>query len=235
MPGPFFLWQLFWPVLLDDAVTLLTFSCGRFEQIDAVLVSSLVSGLLVAPFYLRQKKAGSTAVKRSDVFWMILLAASFCLFFNVLLWLLGLTGTRPESQSGAAEGILSWKAALTLALAAPLEEELIFRGMTYRCLRTVSGFWPSALGCALLFGLMHGAAAQGIYAGFLGVLLAAVYERFSCLAAPVLLHGTANLTALLLTSVTALHPGWISPGTAAFLLVGSAAGMGWGLFRIYWK
>ena len=151
------------------------------------------------------------------------------------LWLLGLTGTRPESQSGAAEGILSWKAALTLALAAPLEEELIFRGMTYRCLRTVSGFWPSALGCALLFGLMHGAAAQGIYAGFLGVLLAAVYERFSCLAAPVLLHGSANLTALFLTSVTALHPGWISPETAAFLLVGSAAGMGWGLFRIYWE
>ena len=78
----------------------------------------------------------------------------------------------------------------------PVCEEFVFRGIIYMRMRQYSGVNMSIVFSALIFGLMHGNLIQGIYAFLLGVLLAYTFEKYGSLAAPVIIHICANLTAL---------------------------------------
>lgn len=91
-----------------------------------------------------------------------------------------------------------WLSCAVMVLAAPLSEELFFRGLLYRRLRDKLSFTVSAFCSAALFGLYHGNAAQGIYGFLAGLWLAFVMEQSQSMAAPFLVHMSANLTAILL-------------------------------------
>lgn len=85
----------------------------------------------------------------------------------------------------------------------PLAEELVFRGLGFRNLRRELDWLPAAVFTSVLFALYHGNWIQGIYAFLMGLLLALVYEAYGNLTAPWLFHASANLTAILLTSISA--------------------------------
>jgi membrane protease YdiL (CAAX protease family) len=81
-------------------------------------------------------------------------------------------------------------------VAAPLWEELCFRGLLFRSLHELSGqrAWSSVCVSAALFALMHeGALLPPIFA--LGVISATLYLRTRTLIAPMLVHLLHNMTA----------------------------------------
>lgn len=88
---------------------------------------------------------------------------------------------------------------IAASIAAPIVEELLFRGLIYKRLRHhLSATWCILIS-ASVFGLIHGNIVQFVYAFLVGTLLAYVYERFKTIWAPILMHGMANLSAIFIT------------------------------------
>ena len=81
---------------------------------------------------------------------------------------------------------------ISVGILAPAAEELAFRGLVYRRVRDYMDVKWAITISSLLFGLYHGNVVQFIYAALLGVALAAVYERYKTLWAPVLAHMAVN-------------------------------------------
>ena len=90
---------------------------------------------------------------------------------------------------------------LTMAIVAPLVEEIVFRGLAYRRMKRYTRPWIAAIISALLFGLYHMNVVQGVYAFFLGLLLIVVYEKFKSLWAPILFHAAANMFSIFLSEI----------------------------------
>ena len=106
-----------------------------------------------------------------------------------------------NSASQGAVALFSgflWQQFLLMGFAAPLSEELLFRGILFERLRVLLPFPWAALGSAAFFGLVHGNWAQGMYAALMGLVLAWLYEKKGRLREPVLFHSAANLTSLLM-------------------------------------
>lgn len=94
-----------------------------------------------------------------------------------------------------------WVQVLSLAVAAPLMEEFLFRGLIFKRMRAYLKPVPSILISAFVFGLMHGNAVQFVYAFILGIFMAYVYEKFKTIWASVVFHAGANLISLVVTMI----------------------------------
>ncbi len=70
----------------------------------------------------------------------------------------------------------------------PVNEELIFRGITMRLARQSLPFWAANILQAILFGILHGNWLQGCYAGALGLLLGFVCEKGGSILYSILMH-----------------------------------------------
>ncbi len=81
---------------------------------------------------------------------------------------------------------------ISLGILAPIAEEFVFRGLVYRRIRDYVNVKWAIIITSLLFGLYHGNMVQFIFATLLGVALAAVYERYKTLWAPILAHMAVN-------------------------------------------
>lgn len=90
---------------------------------------------------------------------------------------------------------------LSTCICAPLVEESLFRGLLYKRMRTRLKMIPSILISAAIFGIIHGNLVQFIYAFFIGVILAFVYEKFKTIWAPIILHAGANLLSVIYTMI----------------------------------
>jgi len=77
-------------------------------------------------------------------------------------------------------------------LAAPVTEELVFRGCLYGIGRKFWGCYPAMFSTSLLFALIHGhlPSLPGLF--ILAVALVLVYERTGSLWAPILMHAVFN-------------------------------------------
>jgi hypothetical protein len=87
-------------------------------------------------------------------------------------------------------------ALLVTAVAAPLCEEVFFRGMLFRLLRRRFWFWAAVLLSAMAFGLAHASptvsfALLPVFI-YMGIVLALVYAWTGSLTNAVLLHGLNN-------------------------------------------
>jgi membrane protease YdiL (CAAX protease family) len=93
-------------------------------------------------------------------------------------------------------------ALLVTAVAAPICEEVFFRGMLLRLLRTRVPLWAAVLLSAIAFGLAH--ASPAVSAAllptfmYMGTVLAVVYVRTGFLTNTILLHGLSNAIATVL-------------------------------------
>ncbi len=78
----------------------------------------------------------------------------------------------------------------------PAAEEIVFRGLCFGRLRSFLGFVPACLASAFFFGVYHGNLVQGIYAFFMGLVLAYIRERFRSVSAAAAAHMLINLCVL---------------------------------------
>jgi membrane protease YdiL (CAAX protease family) len=81
---------------------------------------------------------------------------------------------------------------LIAVVAAPLTEELIFRGCLYGILRQIGGKFVAIAVSSLLFALIHGHAPSLAGLMILSVGLSLLYEKTGSLWAPILLHAAFN-------------------------------------------
>ena len=86
---------------------------------------------------------------------------------------------------------------LSLVVFVPITEELIYRGIMYQQLSCCFSNRISAIFTSVLFGLFHFNLVQGIYAFILSFLLINILNNCRSLKGCILLHATANGTALL--------------------------------------
>jgi uncharacterized protein len=90
-------------------------------------------------------------------------------------------------------------ALLVTAVAAPICEEVFFRGMLFRLLRTRVPLWAAVLLSAMAFGLAHAspAVSPALLPTFIymGIVLAVLYVRTGWLTNTILLHAASNAIA----------------------------------------
>ena len=100
-------------------------------------------------------------------------------------------------------------ALLVTAVAAPICEEIFFRGMLFRLLRTRVPLWAAVLFSAIAFGLAHASPAVSLALlptfMFMGIVLAVVYTRTGWLTNSILLHGLSNAIATVVAFNVALR------------------------------
>ncbi len=99
---------------------------------------------------------------------------------------------------------------LRAVILAPLCEELIFRGLTFKRMREDANFLASAVISSAIFALYHMNVPQGIFAFLFGMLLCLLYDMFGNLWVPIIVHASANILSIILTYTKAGYPAlWI--------------------------
>lgn len=101
----------------------------------------------------------------------------------------------PESIVSSYEETYSFMGAgnfaaefLSVAIFAPIVEELIFRGLCYGYFKKAMPKWLALLLSSAIFGAVHGNLLSFVFTGVIGLVLALFYEKTGSIAVPVLLH-----------------------------------------------
>ena len=171
---------------------------GLFANLIEKMACIVIMGIL---FYQDSKQIRweGEALSLVSVVLLLLIGAAACIGVNVLFDLIGLKTLRAEDAQTVAQALYSdtvWLQILVVGIAAPIAEELLFRGILYRRMRTWLGVGPSAVAALVIFAVAHGNLLQALYALLLGAILIWAYEHFAKLLAPILIHIAANLVSI---------------------------------------
>ena len=93
-----------------------------------------------------------------------------------------------ESANPVVLGLMAFAA----VIAAPLCEEIVFRGYFYPVMKKFAGAWPAAICSALVFGSAHGSLTALLPLVIFGGVLVFVYEKTGSLWAPIAVHFCFN-------------------------------------------
>ncbi|BAY32696.1 hypothetical protein NIES2107_45860 [Nostoc carneum NIES-2107] len=209
--GFFLMGQVFVPLILS----LLPFSLSggdvRFQAFSVLLRYIIVASGALAVLYLSIKRFFPLPEYwfrfnlRSN--WFLWGLGGYCAalpivvvvsLINQQLWQ-GQGGSNPllqlalESQDTVALGIFF----ITAAIAAPVFEEILFRGFLLPSLTRYLPVWGSILLSSLLFAAAHLSLSEILPLTALGIVLGVVYTRSRNLLAPMLLHSLWNSGTLL--------------------------------------
>lgn len=101
-------------------------------------------------------------------------------------------GAATETQKASVLG-LSWVGIILMLVAAPMVEEVFYRGCLYGSLRNRFSMLPSMALSSLVFALIHGYAFNFFQVLIIGLFCAHIYERRRSLVAPIFFHFLWNL------------------------------------------
>lgn len=90
---------------------------------------------------------------------------------------------------------------LSVAILAPLWEEIVFRAGLFRLLHNRLSFWVAAMLSGAIFAAVHASLPQLAALFVLGVMLAYVYQKSGSLLAVIFLHGFFNLNTIVVISL----------------------------------
>ncbi len=132
---------------------------------------------------------------------LVLFSISSCIALNYWITISGLMKIF-QGFDKVAQTIYTGKLLeefLAVVLAAPLVEELIFRGLAYQGFQRLWKKQTAMVASALFFGIYHRNIVQGLYAFFIGLLLVYVFEWFGTIRAAILFHIAANAASVVMT------------------------------------
>ena len=156
-------------------------------------------------FFLRKKepdiidniKAGFRSVKK-PVFYIIIVIGGYILQFIVTHIIRLLTSLLPDFMSGYNSEVGSVLTLLSVALIAPIAEELLFRGLTQKYAERAIGALPAIFFQAALFGIYHMNIVQGIYAFIFGIIFGFIARKTKSVFPGIVLHIIFNISAYLI-------------------------------------
>jgi membrane protease YdiL (CAAX protease family) len=166
------------------------------QELSFLLVPFALAASKGATVLESMRRLGLVAFRRLDALkWMGAAIGIYLVFVMVYVALVG----EPEQDNFADDLGPLWIQILLIAIAAPICEEVCFRGMLFGGLRERMPGVVAALVSGLVFGALH--ATTGVTAVpplmILGVLLALLYERTGSIVPGILLHMLNNSIALL--------------------------------------
>lgn len=224
--------NLFYPLILYDcAVAVCRCFLASYSELYAQAAAATVTAEILGLFYRRSVSGTGKAQKKPTknrysavrlTVYLILEGISSCIFLNLLM---EMTGFLQWFSGYESVSEILFEPPLRIQLIAmgfliPAAEELIFRGFAFRALRETYSFFAAAVISSLIFGIYHGNVAQAVYAFGMAFLLAWCYERCGTILAPLVVHGAANITAILgERGAGEAAPGILSAGREAALLI----------------
>jgi uncharacterized protein len=151
---------------------------------------------------------------------------TFILFSGIWLTALGETDTQdnlPDDLGADKSTIAMLAVVFVVTIAAPIAEELLFRGYFFTALRNWRGLWPAALITGLVFGSIHAVSSPAAFLvplALFGVVLCLLYDRTRSLYPCIALHCVNNSIAL----GASMDWSWQIPITlaAALAVIGTA-------------
>lgn len=190
---------------------------GTISGQDAILLSAGLGALeavgLIGSIYLfglrrRHLTWAAVGIRPLSKRWLlyaialgVIVIPASGLIAGIIQTALGQPLNNPQLPFLAPNGF-SWFGAISMFLlggiAAPIGEELFFRGIFYQWLRDRWGMWTGIIVSGLIFGALHGEVSVAGAAAVLGMLLAWVYEHSQSLWAPVLIHVINNSAKIIL-------------------------------------
>jgi membrane protease YdiL (CAAX protease family) len=152
--------------------------------------------------------------------WLIAVWVGFLLFSGIWASALGVTENDDLPQElGADESTAALVGvAVLVCVAAPIAEELFFRGFCFTALRRWIGVAGGAIATGVIFGLIHAGSADAVFLvplAFFGAALCLLYHRTGSLLPCITLHAFNNSLAL------GVSQSW-SVGATAALMLGAA-------------
>ncbi len=172
-----------------------------------LFVAAAISGIFLWRIFRKDEQARQHTTKIVNVFYGkdLLLICGAGIFASAglakavgLLPIDNIIGSYEQVNLGFMSNPMVFQI-LSLCFAAPMIEELIYRGIIFQRLKEYTDDSAAMIGSACIFGLVHGNLVQGLYAAILGVLLCYVYEKYDTILAPVCLHMATNITALIMS------------------------------------
>ena len=152
----------------------------------------------------RKEESGTrTAANLKDIAGSLIAGFGICGISG--LWIL-LAEQLPSLQrsvaamNAGAENIAGGNAFGTFVIAvvaAPVVEELLFRGIVLRSMRKFTPAWAAILISSVLFGVYHLNIVQAVYATLMGIAAGILYEKKRNLLFPILVHFANNLITML--------------------------------------
>lgn len=160
----------------------------------------------------KAKRSFIKVVHGRTVCWVVLWGIGLQLATNIALQLVYLIV--PDAIEGmqqlmetAGIGEVNMFSMLATVILAPIVEEIIFRGVTFKLAgKAGAGFLVANMIQAVMFGVYHANLVQGIYAFVLGLVLGYVAYKYNSLYPAILLHLAYNLSATLLSAVAEYLP-----------------------------
>lgn len=181
---------------------------GDGSTTSALLAGTLLSNLATIALFLKMKWTPASlhylrARPCRTLGWTTVLALSLLL---PLSWIYERLGITLDDNLQALFGRLMqtpW-GYVAIALLAPMAEEMVFRGAVLRVLLSrLQGqkAWLAVVISAVLFGAVHGNAAQFVNAFAVGILLGWLYLRTGSIVAGTLFHWVNNTAAFLMAQI----------------------------------
>lgn len=222
-------------------ITELTTEISKYAT-EIAAISALVTIPILAWMFLRDRKQekllalemGNVVEEKKTALWKYIMVAGICIPFaigaNNILILSNLAEISEAYQE--ASKVLYTPVfpvqILCVGIIIPIMEELIFRGMIYKRVRSESSAKHAIIYSALFFGLYHGNLIQMIYGMLAGLLLAYLYEKYGSLKAPVLGHVLMNIVVCTITELDGFRWMFAQPvrmGVITVLCAAAASGM----------
>ena len=212
------------PVTYNEFVLQTTAQATQYKangMATGILLSSLImiAHLLVFK-YVRINKGFLHEVKRNVLIFSTLFIGSMMVLFNIVAVWLGLGDYNEEiieTMLTSGAGIIS------MAIIAPILEELLFRGAIQGFLMHIfKNPWVGIVIASLLFGVIHGNPIQIFYATCIGIGFGWIYYRTGSLLLVIVGHmlnnTIATLTMLTMSNVDEKAASNASSGYVAFAL-----------------
>jgi membrane protease YdiL (CAAX protease family) len=214
------IWNALWPLFIYPLAQTVFGVVGVLllgEKAESfALVFLLISIIICIPFYYKmyckdkvtaEEEKRNLPIGNKDYFAIIITGAAIAVAMNNIISITPLPYLFPgyeETNEILLSGGMMMQIA-TVGILGCVVEEICHRGVVYCRMRRCLGKRKAMIFSALVFGIYHMNVVQAVYAFFLGLFFAWVYERYKTLWAPITAHMSANLFVILFGSSKAVN------------------------------
>lgn len=194
-----------------------------------LLISNLLSLLVIWLFFkLRKKKLfveiglAKCAFMPSVVY--VIFGIGFALAVNLLIAVIpfpaSMVNTFVEGNAALTQGssVLGF---FSVAILAPIVEEVFIRGLVYTRLKRGIPMIAAAVISSVLFGILHSGGVWAIFAALIGLMLVFVLEKTGSLLPCIIIHVVNNAVSDLTPGLTGTAAEYVIMGIGAVMMTGA--------------